>query len=63
MEFSNKLTGIFQRESQLLNQLSISFSVLEHRINDKGLFLLDITQQISVGTALHVEQLEEKRHD
>lgn len=55
MEFSNKLTGIFQRESQLLNQLSISFSVLQHRINDKGLFLLDITQQISVGTALRVE--------
>lgn len=46
-------------ESQFLDELRVSLGVLQNGIDYDSLFLLDISQQVRVGTALSIEQLQD----
>lgn len=52
------LTGIFQLQIQILDELIVPLSVFENRIDKHGFSTVGIAQEIRVGAANCVEKLE-----
>lgn len=55
------LTGHFERQAQVIDELQISVHRLQHRIDQNGLSAVSIRQQVCVRAALRLKELQEQQ--